>query len=163
MQSPLFKPGYRCCCWVTQLCPTLWPQGLQPSRIFCPPSSPGVCSNSCPMSWWYYLIISSSAALFSFCLQSFPASGSFPMSHLFTSGDQIIAASASVLPMNIQSWLPTIAKRYKRSKYSSLDEWINQMWYIRTMKYISTLKRNEILTYATIHKNLEDISLSKIR
>ena len=63
--------------------------------------------NSCPLSRWCYLTISSSAAPFS-CLQSFPASGSFPMSGVFTSGDQNIGASAwaSVLTMNIQSWFP---------------------------------------------------------
>ena len=63
---------------------------------------------ACSLSWWYYLTISSSAALFSFCLQSFSASGSFPMSRLFTSRGQSIAASASssVLPVNIQDWFP---------------------------------------------------------
>ena len=71
-----------------------------------PSLSPGACSNSCPLSHWYYLTISSSATLFSFCLQSFPESGSFPMSQLFASGGQSIGASASVsvLPMNIQGW-----------------------------------------------------------
>ena len=66
------------------------------------------CSNSCPLSRWCYLTTSSSAALFSFCLQSFPASGSFPMSPLFASGGQSIETSAlaSVLPMNIQGWFP---------------------------------------------------------
>ena len=70
--------------------------------------SPGVCSNSCPLSWWCYLSISSSATPFSFCLQSFPASGSFPMSQLFTSGSLSTGAStsASVLPINIQGWFP---------------------------------------------------------
>ena len=65
-----------------------------------------VCSNSWPLSQWCYLTISSSAAPFSFCLQSFPASGSFPVSQLFKSSDQVIGASAStsVLPMNIQGW-----------------------------------------------------------
>ena len=65
-----------------------------------------VCSNSCPLSQWCHLTISFSAALFSFCLQSFPASGSFPMSQLFTSDGQSIVASASatVLPRNIQGW-----------------------------------------------------------
>ena len=64
--------------------------------------------NSCPLNWWCYLTISSSAASFSFCLQSFPASGSFPMNWLFTSGGQRIgaSASASVLPTNIQDWFP---------------------------------------------------------
>ena len=64
--------------------------------------------NSCPLSWWCYQTISSSAASVSFCLQSFPASGSFPVSRLFVSGGQSIgaSASASVLPMNIQDWFP---------------------------------------------------------
>ena len=52
---------------------SLWPQGLQHSRLLCPPLSPGVCLLSCPLNWWYYLTISSSAAPVSFCLQSFPA------------------------------------------------------------------------------------------
>ena len=82
--------------------------GLEHTRLPCPSLSPGVCSNSCPMSWWCYLTISSSVAGFSFCLQSFPASGSFPVSQLFESGGQSIRASASatVLPMNIQGWFP---------------------------------------------------------
>ena len=68
----------------------------------------GVCSNSCPLSHWCYLTISSSAAPFSFCLQSFPASESFLIRWLFTSGGRSIVASASatVLPMNIQDWSP---------------------------------------------------------
>ena len=66
------------------------------------------CSNLCPLSQWCNPTISSSATLFSFCLQSFPASGSFLMSQLFTSGEQSIGASAlaSVLLMNIQNWFP---------------------------------------------------------
>ena len=86
---------------------SLWPHGLQHARLLCPPLFPGVCSNLCPLSQWCYLTISSSAATF-FCLQSFPASVSFPMSWLFTSSGQSIgaSASASVLPMNIQRWFP---------------------------------------------------------
>ena len=61
---------------------SLWPHGLQHARLPCPSPSPRVCSDSCPLSQWCYLIISSSATLFSFCLLSFPASGSFPMSSL---------------------------------------------------------------------------------
>ena len=82
--------------------------GLQHTRLLCPPPSPRVCSDSCPLSWWGCLTTSSSAAPFSFCLQSFPASGSFPMSRLFASGGQSIRASAStpVLSMNIQGWFP---------------------------------------------------------
>ena len=71
-----------------------------------PSLSPRVCSNSGPLSWWYHPTISSSVAPFSFWPQSFPASGSFPVSQLFTSGGQSIGASTSVLPMNIQGWFP---------------------------------------------------------
>ena len=68
-----------CCCLVTKLRPTLCnPHGLQHARLLCPPLSPRVCSNSCLLSQWCYLTISSSAALFSFCLQFSPESGSFP-------------------------------------------------------------------------------------
>ena len=79
--------------------------GLQHARLPCPPLSPGVCSDSCPLSWWCHLTISSSVAPF-FCIQSFLASGSFPTSGLFASGDQSIGASALVLTMNIQGWFP---------------------------------------------------------
>ena len=87
---------------------SLRPHGLQYSRLLCPPLSPRVCSNSYPLSWWCCLTISFSAALLFFCPQSFPASGSFPMSQFFTSGGQSTgaSASASVLPMNIQDWFP---------------------------------------------------------
>ena len=75
-------------------------------RLFCPSLSPRVCSNSCPRNCWCHPTISSSVASFFSCPQSFPASGSFPMSRLFISGGQSIgaSASASVFPMNIQSW-----------------------------------------------------------
>ena len=72
------------------------------ARLPCPSLSPRVCSNSCPLSQWWYLTMSFSAAPFSFCLPSFLASGSFPVSQLFASGGQSIGALASVLPMNIQ-------------------------------------------------------------
>ena len=78
----------------------------QNTRLICPPLSSGVCSNSCSLSWWCYLTISSSATVFSFCLQYFPVSRSFPVSQLFKSGGQSIgtSASASVFSMNIQGW-----------------------------------------------------------
>ena len=87
---------------------SLWPHGLQHARLPCPSPSPGACSNSCPLNRWCHPTISSSVTPFSSCLQSFPALGSFPMSRLFASGDQIIGASTSalVLPMNIQHWFP---------------------------------------------------------
>ena len=85
---------------------SLWPNGLQHTRLLCPSPTPRACSNSCPSSWWCHPTISSSVVPFSSCLQSFPASGSFPMSQFFTSGGQNIgvSASVSVLPMNIQDW-----------------------------------------------------------
>ena len=84
------------------------PHGLQHTRLPSPSLSPRVCSNSCPLSWWCYLTISSSAVTFFFCFPSFPASGSFPLSWLFASGGHNIwaSASASVLSMNVQGWLP---------------------------------------------------------
>ena len=99
--------SFCCCCSVAQLCPTLCdPHGLQQARLPCPSSSPGACSTSCPLNQWWHPTISSSVIPFSSCLQSFPASGSFPMSWLFASGGQSIgtSASASVPPMNIQDW-----------------------------------------------------------
>ena len=85
---------------------SLQPHGLQHARPPCSSLSPGVCSNSCPLSQWCYPTISFSVIPFSFCPQSFPASRSFPISQLFASGGQNIgaSASASVLPMNIQGW-----------------------------------------------------------
>ena len=87
---------------------SLWPHGMQHARPTCLSPTPGVYSNSCPLSWWCHPTISSSVIPFSSRLQSFPASGSFQMSQLFTSGGQSIgaSASASVLPMNIQDWFP---------------------------------------------------------
>ena len=95
------------CCSVAKLCLILQPNWLQHARLPCPSPSPRVCSNSCPSSWWCHPTISSSVVSSS-CLQSFPASGSFPMSQFFTSGGQSIraSASASVLPVNIQHWFP---------------------------------------------------------
>ena len=87
---------------------SLLPHGLQHTRPPCSSLSPGVCSNSCPLSQWCYPTISFSVIPFSFCPQSFPASRSFPISQLFASGGQNIgaSASASVLPLNIQDWFP---------------------------------------------------------
>ena len=87
---------------------SLQPHGLWPARLPCPSPTPGACSNYCPLTWWCHPTISSSVVPFSSCLQFFPALGPFPMSQLFTSGDQSIgvSASASVLSMNIQGWFP---------------------------------------------------------
>ena len=83
---------------------SLQPHGLQHARLPCPSPTPGVYSNSSPLSWWCHTTISSSVVPFSFCLQSCPASGSFQMSQFFASRGQSIGVSASVLPMNIQDW-----------------------------------------------------------
>ena len=80
--------------------------GLQHTRLPCPSPTPRACSDSCPSSQWCHSTISSSVIPFSSCLQSFPTSGSFPVSWHFISGGQSIGASASVLPMNIQCWFP---------------------------------------------------------
>ena len=97
-----------CCCsslTCVQLIETTWTIAR---RVPCPSLFPGVCSNSCPLSWWCYPTISSSVIPFSSCLQSFPASRSFPMSQFFTSGGQSIGASdsVSVLLVNVQGWFP---------------------------------------------------------
>ena len=86
---------------------SLQPYELQHASLPCPSPSSGSCSNSCPLSQWCHPTISSSVIPFS-CLLSFPASVSFPMSWLFSSGSQSIgvSASASVLPVNIQGWFP---------------------------------------------------------
>ena len=87
---------------------SLRPYGLQHTRLPCPSSSPGPCSNSCPSNQRCHPIISSSVIPFSSCLQSFLASGSFPMSWLFPSGGKSTGASvsASVLSVSIQDWFP---------------------------------------------------------
>ena len=87
---------------------SLEPHGLQHAGIPCPPLSPRVWPNSCPLSQWGHQITSSSVVLLSFCPQSFPETWSFLMSQLFQSDGQRIGASASapVLPINIQDWFP---------------------------------------------------------
>ena len=85
---------------------SLWPHGLQHTRLPCPSLSSRVCSNSRPLNQWCHPTISFSVTPLSSCPQSFPVSVSFPVSWLFASGIQSIGASASVLPMNIQGWFP---------------------------------------------------------
>ena len=106
---------------------SLQPHGLQLARLPCPSPTPEQANSSLlPLSWWCHLTMSSSVIPFSSCLQSFPASGSFPMSQFFTSGGQSIGASdsASVLPINIQDWFPLgwtdwISLQSKKSQESS--------------------------------------------
>ena len=87
---------------------SLWLHGLQHARLPCPSPTPGDYVNSCPLHQWYHPTTSSSVDPFSFYLQSFPASGSFPLNRFFTSGGQStgVSTSASVLLMNIQDWFP---------------------------------------------------------
>ena len=87
---------------------SLWPHGLQHARLPCPSPTPRANSNSCPSCRWCHPTISSFVIPFSSCIQSFPASGSFPMSELFPSGGPSIgvSASASALPVNFQDWFP---------------------------------------------------------
>ena len=93
---------------VTQSCRNLRPHESQHARPSCPSTTPGVYSNSCPLSQWCHPTISSSVVPFSSHLQFFSTSRSFPVSQLFASGGQSIgvSSSASVLPMNIQDWSP---------------------------------------------------------
>ena len=87
---------------------SLWPHGLQHARLPCLSPTPRAYSHSCPWSWWYHPTISSFIIPFSSHLQSFPASGAFPMSQFFPSCGQSIGVSpsASVLPTTIQNWFP---------------------------------------------------------
>ena len=100
--------SYHCRCSVAQSSYSLGPHGLQGASILCLSLSPRFCSNSCPLSRWHHPAISFSDIRFSSCLQSFPESGSFPISWLFALGTQSIgtSASASLPPMNIQDWFP---------------------------------------------------------
>ena len=140
------------------MCDSLKPHGLQHARLPRHSPSPRACSNSCPLSWRCHLTISFSIIPFS-CPQCVPASGSFLVSQLFTSGGQSIGAlaSASILPMNLQSWFPLgliawislMAKRLSRV-FSSSTVWKHQffsahpslwsnyhIWYMTTRKTIA--------------------------
>ena len=113
---------------------SLRPHGLQHARLLCPSPSPRVCSNSCSLSQRCHPVISSYASSFSFCPQSFPASGSFPMSRLFASGGQSIGAStsASVLPMNIQGWFTffqgTLKNLLQHHSLKTSALWCSTLW-----------------------------------
>ena len=123
----------RSCCSVAQLHLTLRSHGLRHARLPFPSPSPGVWSNSCPLSQWCYPTMSSSVAPFS--SQSFPESESFPVSRLFASGGQSTetSASTSVLSMNIQGWFPSgltglislLSKGLSRV-FSSITVWKHQ-------------------------------------
>ena len=109
--------------------------GLQHARLSCPSLSPGVFSNSCPLNPWCHPTISSSVTPFSSCPQSFPASGSFPMSQPLASNGENIGASTStsVLPMDIQGWVPlrltgliSLKSKGLSRVFSSITVWRHQ-------------------------------------
>ena len=128
------------------------------------PLSPGVCSNSCPLSLWCYLTISSSVSPLFFFLQSFPASGSFPMSQLFTSGGQSTGASASalVLPMNIRVdflqywlvWSPCSPSGSQESspapQFESINSLAIKLLYGPTLTRVHDYSKNHSFDYADL-------------
>ena len=111
---------------------SLQPHESQHSRPPCPSPTPGVYSNSCPSNWWCHPAISSSVVPFSSCPQSLPASGSFPMSQLFTWGGHSIgvSASASVLPMNTQNWCISILYLFFSLRLTSLSITVSRFIYL---------------------------------
>ena len=111
---------------------SLWPHGLQHTRLPCPSLSHWICSHSCPLSRWCRLTISSSIAPFSSCPLSFLPSRSFWKDQLFTSCVQSIgdSASASVLPMNIQGWFPL----WLTILISLLSKWLSRVFSSTTVQ-----------------------------
>ena len=109
---------------------------MQQSRLPCSPLSPRVCSNSCPLNQWCHPTISSSVIPFSFCPRSFPASGYFPLSRFFVLGGKSIGASASAsdLPVSIQSWFP-LRLTGLISLLSEESMLSKQLWYIQPIEY----------------------------
>ena len=114
---------------------SLWPHGLQHTRLPCPSLSPRVCSDSCPMSCWCHPTISSSVTHFA-CLQSFSPSGSFPMNKVFASTGQSIGVSASVFPMNYPLTLCQMHPVFSANLYNTLPlavvQWLSRVWLFAT-------------------------------
>ena len=125
---------------------SLRPHGLQHARPPCPSTTPGVYSNSCPLSRWCHPSISSSVIPFSSCLQSFPASGSLQMRQLFISGGQSVGVSAktSVLPMNILREHLPLTKCYMRTCPLHKQYW-------KTMKISPVLLQVHDMFYSVTH------------
>ena len=141
------------------------------SRLPCPSPSPRACLNSSPLSQWCHPTISSSVIPFSSCLKSFPASGSFPVSQLFTPGGQSIgaSASASVLPVNIQGWFPlgltgliSLMSKGLSRVFSSITVWNHQFLSIQpslgtTLTSIHDCWKNHSFDYTDLHQQ-SDVS-----
>ena len=136
---------------------SLQPHGLQHARLPCPPS-PRACSNSCPLNLWCHPTISSSVIPFSSCRQAFPASGSFLMSQLFTSGDQSTGASASVsvLLMNTQGWFPLGLTGLKSLQSKGLSRFFSNMTVLKAsiLLVLSLLYVQLSHPYMTIGKTI---------
>ena len=132
---------------------SLWPHRLQHTRPLCPSPITGDYSNSCPLSWWCHPTISSSVIPFSSQLQSFPASGSFPMSHFFVSGGQSIGASASVfvLPVNIQDWfllgLIGFISLVLSLLYGPAVTSVHDYWKNHGFEYIDLCQQNDVSAF----------------
>ena len=131
----------------------------QHARPHCPSPTPGVHSDSRPLSQWCHPAISSSVVPFSSCPQSLPASGSFPMSQLFTWGGQSIGASASVLPMNIQGRFPLgltglisllfmeLSESSPTPQFESINSSVLSFLYSPTLTSIHDYWRNQSFDY----------------
>ena len=139
------------------VCNPFWPHGLQHARLPGPSLFPGACPNSCPLSLWSHSTISFSVVPFSSCLQSFPASGSFPMSRLFTSGGQSIGAS--VLPTSIQSWFPLGLTAIQGTLKSLLQHnlkvsiiWLSAFFYSPTLTHTTTGEIIALTTWTFVSK-----------
>ena len=150
----IFAPAF--CCSVTQSCLTLRdPMDCQHARSLCHSPSPDVCPNSCPLHQWCHPTISSSVTLFSFCLEAFPALGSFPVSWLLTSGGQSIGVSF-VLPINIQGWFPlglpgliSLVSKGLSRVFSSTTVWKHQFFGAQLSHRYMTTGKTTALTIWT--------------
>ena len=155
---------------------SLRPHGLQHTRPPCPSPTPGACSNSCRSSQWCHPAISSSVVPFSSHLQSFPASGSFPVSQFFASSGQRIAvsASASVLPMNIQDWFPLgltglisllsrgLARIFRTTQFKSINSLALSFLYSPIITSIQTTGTTIALTRQTFVGKLMSLLLNML-
>ena len=132
---------------------SLWPHGLQHARLPCPSPTPRACSNSCPSSQWCHPTVSSSVVPFSSCLQSFPASESFPVSQFFASDGQGIgaSASASVLPMNIQDWFPLGLTGLISLSNITLNVSVRVFWIRLTCRSADWIKQIALLKWNGLH------------
>ena len=145
---------------------SLWPHELQHARPPCPSPSTRVYSNPCPLNWWCHPTISSSVFPFSYCPQSFPASGSSQMSQLFASGGKSIgvAASTSVLAMNNQDWSPLKWTGWISLQFKGLSRvfsnTIVQKYQFFSTQLSSVLNFLHSPTFTSIHDHWKNHSLN---